>query len=167
MTTIFVGADHRGFHRKEKIKEWLSEWGYHVQDMGGTSYDFDDDWTDYAIKVAENVTGNNGCRGILVCSSGIGVCIAANKVKGIRAATCSNEKQVRIGRNDDDINILCLSSELVDEDVSKQMIKTFLDTVFAAEERFIRRIKKVRDYENGTYQSSPPKDPVTVDHLTV
>lgn len=166
MTSVYLGADHRGFNLKEKIKLWLEEWHYEVHDVGNTTYDFDDDWSDFAIRVGEAVVNHNGSRGILVCSSGVGVCVAANKVKGVRAALCTNEKQARFSRNDDDVNILCLSSELVDDDTNRQIIKTFLETIFGGEERYIRRIRKVKDYEIGKYQPPSPPKSLKIDTLT-
>lgn len=143
---IYLGADHRGFNLKEKIKSWLKEWGYDYQDLGSEGYDKDDDYPDVAVKVGEKVTAEN-TKGILVCGSGVGACVAANKVRGVRAGTCLLEKQAMVGRNDDDMNVLCLNSDMVPEDDNQQIVKTFIFTPFGSEERYIRRINKIKAYE--------------------
>lgn len=143
---IYLGADHRGYKLKERVKEWLEEWEVEYRDLGNDKYDKDDDYTEFALKVAEKVAGGGG-RGILLCGSGVGVSIVANKVKGVRAALCTSEKQARKSREDDDVNVLCLSSDLVSEETNKKIVKMFLDTVFSSSERYIRRIGKIKKYE--------------------
>ena len=143
---IFIGADHRGWKVKEKIKEWLLENGETVTDLGAEKYDKDDDYPDYAIAVAEKTVAESGI-GVVICGSGIGGAIAANKVSGARAGLCLLEKQVRWAREDDNINILVLSADLVPEDDNLEMVSLFLKTVFSSEERHIRRLKKIKNYE--------------------
>ncbi|HPJ17454.1 MAG TPA: RpiB/LacA/LacB family sugar-phosphate isomerase [Candidatus Woesebacteria bacterium] len=145
---IFLGADHRGFNLKEKIKQWLRDRGEDFVDCGSEGYDRDDDYPDIGFKVAEKVVADNG-KGILVCGSGVGVCIAANKVKGIRAGLCLLAKQARAGRNDDDMNVLCLNADMVPEQDNLEIIETFLETVFGSEEKYIRRINKIKKYESS------------------
>ena len=146
MGVIYVGADHRGLNFKNKVVEFLRDKEYKVKDLGPTKYNQDDDYSDMAIKLAETVVKEN-TNGILICGSGVGVCVAANKVDGARAGLATSEKQARLAKTDDDINILCLSADLIDEETNFQIIETFLDTVFASEERFIRRINKIKKYE--------------------
>ncbi len=148
MSVIYVGTDHRGLTFKNKIVEYLRKNDYKVKDLGPVEYDKDDDYTDIAIKLAEKVIRENS-KGILICGSGVGVSIAANKVKGARAALCFCEKQARMAREDSDANILCLSADLVDEENNYKIIETFLESVFASEERFIRRINKIKKYEEA------------------
>lgn len=143
---IYLGADHRGFNLKEKIKTWLREWGYEFRDLGSEGYDRDDDYPDVAIKVGEQVVADNA-KGILICGSGVGACVAANKVKGVRAGTCLLEKQAIAGRNDDDMNLVCLNSDMVPEDDNQQIVRAFVFTPFGSEERYIRRINKIKIYE--------------------
>lgn len=145
---IFLGADHRGFNLKEKIKQWLRDRGEDFIDCGSEGYDRDDDYPDIGFKVAEKVVAENG-KGILVCGSGVGVCIAANKVKGVRAGLCLLAKQARAGRNDDDMNVLCLNADMVPEEDNLEIIETFLETVFGSEEKYIRRINKIKKYESS------------------
>lgn len=148
MSVIYVGADHRGLNLKNKLVEFLRDQEYKVKDLGPIKYDKDDDYSDIAIKLGEKVSLEN-TKGILVCASGAGVCVAANKVDGVRAISAMNDKQARLARNDDDANILCLSAELIDEEKNMEIVKTFLETVFASEERFIRRINKIKKYEKA------------------
>lgn len=146
MSFIYVDADHRGYKFKKKLVEFLRDSGFEVTDLGKKNLNEDDDYSDIAIKLAEKVVKDN-TKGILICGSGVGINIAANKVDGARAALCGSVKQVRLGREDDDMNILCLSAELVDEETNLEMAKVFLETIFFAEERFIRRINKIKEYE--------------------
>lgn len=143
---IFIGADHRGFGQKEEIKKWLIENGRELVDLGADKYDPEDDYPDMAIKVAEKVVLDNG-KGIVICGSGVGASIAANKVKGARAGLCLLERQVRAARNDDNINVLVLSADLIPIEDNLEIVNTFLETVFASEEKYLRRINKIKSYE--------------------
>ncbi len=146
MSVIYVGSDHRGFYLKNKIVKFLREKEYQIKDLGAIKYNQEDDYSDIAIKLAEKVVREN-TKGILICESGVGVCISANKVDGARAGLCTTEKQARLARTDDDVNILCLAAGLVDEETNLEIVNSFLETVFASEERFIRRINKIKKYE--------------------
>jgi len=150
---IYLGADHRGFELKEKAKQWLAELGYQYEDCGAFEYNKDDDYPDFAKAVADKVVGVAGDaesnRGILFCGSGIGVCIAANKIKGVRAGTAASLEQVKASVNDEDLNVLCLSAGYLPnvDIVAKQIIKTFLEVKFSEEERHVRRINKIKELE--------------------
>jgi len=150
---IYLGSDHRGFNLKEKIKEWLSEWGYEHKDMGAFEYDKDDDYPDFATAVATAVvlslSKGQVARGILVCGSGIGIAIAANKIKGIRAGTAMNTKQVIAAMNDEDLNILALSVDYLSESEAEEITKAYLEANFSGEERHKRRIEKIEKLENN------------------
>lgn len=141
-----VGADHRGLKLKNEIVEWLKDWGESCADLGPNEFDPDDDYSQIAINLGLKVRQEKA-KGVLVCGSGVGVSIAANKVDGIRAGLCTSKKQARLAREDDDINVLCLSAELVDREENKKIIKTFINTVFSSEERHIRRINRIKEYE--------------------
>ena len=145
---IYIGADHRGYRLKEEIKKWLESQQYEYRDLGANEYDKDDDFTDVSIKLAETVA-IEGARGILICGSGAGASIAANKVKGIRAGLCTSEKQTKAARNDDDINILCISAESVSVEDNIKVVSVFLATLFSSEERYVRRINKIKTYESS------------------
>ena len=149
MQVVYIGADHRGFNLKEKLKIWLAEEGVKTTDIGNSVYAQTDDYPDFAIKLGESVSRDRS-MGILICGSGVGLVAAVNKVKGIRSGMCLSPKETYYGRNDDDMNVLCLSADLIDEDTSKEIVKTFLNTPFGSEERYIRRINKIKEYENRT-----------------
>jgi len=147
---IFLGADHRGFELKEKLKKYLAELGYEIEDMGAFEYNKDDDYPDFARKVAESVAGDpEGNRGVLVCGSGVGVAIAANKIKGIRAGTAINAEQIKDSVSDEDTNVLAISVDYISEDQTKEITKSFLETKFSGEERYIRRINKIKNLEKN------------------
>ena len=143
---IYLAADHRGFQLKEKVKQWLTEWGHDYEDMGAFELDLADDYPMYTKKVAESMVEPDD-RGILVCGSGVGVDEVANKFDGIRSGLAINKEQIHAARNDDDINVLALASDFTSEEEAKEIIKTFLDTEFADEERFNRRLKEVGEIE--------------------
>jgi ribose 5-phosphate isomerase B len=143
---IYVGADHRGFRLKEEVDRWLDSQQYESRDLGAKEYDKEDDYPDIAIKLAETVAIESG-RGILICGSGAGASVAANKVKGVRAGLCTSEKQVKAARNDDDINVLCLSADAVSVEDNLKIVSVFLATLFSSEERHVRRINKIKEYE--------------------
>lgn len=144
---IYIGADHRGFRLKEEIKKWLESQQYDYRDLGAKEYDKNDDFPEISIKLAETVAIENA-RGVLICGSGAGAGIAANKVKGIRAGLCTSEKQAKAARNDDDINILCLSADLISVEENIKIVSVFLATMFSSEERHIRRINEIKKYES-------------------
>jgi len=145
--TIFIGADHRGYKYKEQIESFLNTAGHDVTDKGAFELDPADDYPDYAFAVAEEVTGNPGSRGILLCGSGVGVDIAANKVRGIRAAYIESSEHAAQSREDDDTNVLVLDAITFDTSKDYKIIETWLNTEFSGAERHVRRIKKITDYE--------------------
>lgn len=144
---IYLAADHRGFQLKEKIKQWLIKWGYDHEDLGAFELDPADDYPVYAKKVAESIVELDD-RGILICGSGVGVDEVANKFDGIRSGLAISKEQIKSARNDDNINVLALAADFISEDEAKEIVKTFLDTEFADEERFNRRLKEIGDIED-------------------
>jgi ribose 5-phosphate isomerase B len=154
--TIYLGADHAGFALKEKIKEWLQGEGHAVQDLGAYTLDPLDDYPDFAAAVAQEVAQNPKSRGILFCGSAEGVCIAANKIAGIRAVSPTNVEGARLSRIDDDANILCLPGGQMKIPVpelafslekAKKLITLWLLTPFSGEERHVRRLRKIEELE--------------------
>ncbi|MEJ0021319.1 MAG: RpiB/LacA/LacB family sugar-phosphate isomerase [Candidatus Doudnabacteria bacterium] len=141
---VYLGADHGGYKLKEEIKNWLKEWGIDFEDLGAKKFDSEDDYPDFAWPVGVRVGSELDSFGILVCRSGQGECIVANKAKGARAALAWNEKTAHAARNDDDANILCLAADYTTLDEAKKIVHTFLTTPFADEERFNRRVNKVK-----------------------
>lgn len=141
---IFIGADHNGWELKEKLERYLKGKGHEVIDEGNQTYQKGDDFPIYGARVATAVLSNKGSTGILLCGSGQGVCIAANRYKGIRASLVWNESEARSSRNDDDANILCLpAKELIGEKQTFQLVDTWLKTPFEGAPRFVRRIKNL------------------------
>lgn len=146
---IFIGADHRGFIMKKKLLAWLEKQGHEVVDCGNKEFDPTDDFPDFAFAVAKKVTATRGSRGIVLCGSGVGVNIAANKVAGVRASTAINSDEVRLGRQHDDMNVLAISADFTSQPGVKRMVEVFLETEFLAESRFLRRLKKIKEYEDN------------------
>ncbi len=147
---IYIGADHRGFYLKEELKRQLKKDGYEVADMGNAESDQNDDYPDFARDVAMKVAGaGNEVRGILICSSGIGVDIAANKFDGVRSALAMSVEHIRAGRNDDDVNVLSLAAEFTAPADAYEIARAFLATPFESEERRVRRLKKIEAIERG------------------
>lgn len=144
---IYIGADHRGFELKEMLKPWLSGLGHTVTDCGSEKLDPNDDYPDVAFAVAEKTVADAESRGIVLCGSGVGVTIAANKVKGARASTGISVDEVVLGRRDDDMNILAISANYTNESMVKSMVEVFLATPFAADERHVRRLDKIKRRE--------------------
>jgi ribose 5-phosphate isomerase B len=144
---IFIGSDHRGYELKEKLKVFFKEEKINFEDLGNLKYDPQDDYPDYTLRVAEKVVKEGG-KGILLCGSGQGICIAANKVRGIRAGVLYNTELTKQATEDDDINVLCLAANYMNEELAKSIIKTFLNTEFSGEKRHIRRLDKIKEIEN-------------------
>ena len=144
---IAIASDHRGFSMKECIKTIVSELGHNYVDFGS----FDDcpvDYPDMAYAAAVAVTKKEVDRAIMVCSVGTGMCIAANKVKGIRAVLCHDELNAKISRTHNNANVLCLAGDFVDEQELQKMIQVWLNTEFCGG-RHQRRIKKITAIEEG------------------
>ena len=142
--TIYIGADHNGFKLKEHIEHYLKSLDFTVKDVSGNKFDPHDDFPIHAAKVATNVLAHKDSVGILLCGSGQGVCMAANRYKGIRASLVWNREEARSSRNDDDANILCLPArELKDLEHAKDLIDTWLSTPFDGAVRFVRRIEQM------------------------
>lgn len=146
---IYLGSDHRGFALKEKIAKWLFDWGYEFTDLGANGYDEKDDYTKYAAEVALMVKSENGSKGILLCGSGVGVDVVANKFDGIRSSIGIDPEQVRSGREDDDMNVLVIAAEHTEEHKAKEMIKTFLETKFDGKARHERRLEDIAKIERN------------------
>lgn len=143
---IIIGSDHAGYRLKEAVKKYLGEIGEDFEDIG-TYSEASCDYPIFAERVAEKVVNAEGSRGILICGSGIGVSIAANKVKGIRAALCMNAELAEMSRRHNDANILCFGARYVDFREVKKMVKIFLDTEFE-KGRHQRRVQEIKDIEN-------------------
>ncbi|MFH1236958.1 MAG: ribose 5-phosphate isomerase B [Candidatus Aenigmatarchaeota archaeon] len=143
---VAIGSDHAGFELKEKLKEFLQANGYHFEDFG-TNSEESADYPEYAKKVSEAVISGFEF-GILICGSGIGMSIAANKFPGIRAAFCMNHALAVASREHNNANILTLAARFTTDIEAKKIVKAFLETKFSNEERHIKRLKKLAEIEN-------------------
>jgi ribose 5-phosphate isomerase B len=143
---VILASDHAGLRLKEKIKKYLARKKIEYEDLGTNSFK-SVDYPDYALKVAEKVAKNNNTRGILVCGTGTGMTIAANKVKGIRAVAAYDAYSAKMSRIDNDTNVLGLRGRFFPLEKIKKIITVWLDTPFSGEKRHKWRIKKIRDYE--------------------
>ncbi|MCK4236966.1 MAG: ribose 5-phosphate isomerase B [Candidatus Krumholzibacteria bacterium] len=143
---VAVGSDHRGFPLKERIVRMLGGEGYDVLDLGCSGTD-SVDYPDFAFPVAERVAGGEAERGILVCGSGIGMSVAANKVRGIRAALCRTVGDARMTRRHNDSNVLTLSEQSMEDPDVLDLVRVWIETPFEGG-RHKRRIDKITAYEN-------------------
>lgn len=144
---IYLGADHAGFELKEKLKKYFDKAGINYEDIGGKG-EKNDDYPDFAFKVARKVAGNgNNLRGILICGTGTGMVVAANKIKGIRAAVGYDSYSVKMGRQHNNINILCLRGRKFSDKKNLRFIRIWLNESFSGKERHRRRIRKISKIE--------------------
>ena len=148
---IAIAADHAGFPLKEAIRERLKAEGHEVLDFGTHSSE-STDYPDYAVSVSERVAAGDATRGILVCSTGVGMSIAANKVHGIRAALAVNEEGVALTRQHNDANVLALGAKFTAPDEAVRLVDVFLNTSFDGGVRHVRRIEKIAALEDHDAQ---------------
>lgn len=144
---VVIGADHGGFELKEKIVKWVREKGFEVQDIGNHEYDAKDDYPDFASAVGNEISSGGTDRGIIICGSGVGACITANKFKNVRACLCHDTYSAHQGVEHDDMNVLCLGARIIGEEIAREIVFSFLNARFQTEDRFIRRLEKVKKLE--------------------
>ena len=149
---VALGADHGGFSLKNELVARLPE-TCEVLDLGASAFDQDDDYPDFALAVAQAVASGQAQRGILVCGSGVGACIAANKVPGVRACLCHDTYSAHQGVEHDDMNILCLGARVVGPELAEELAMAFLEAKFSGEARHCRRLEKVLAIEQQALQS--------------
>lgn len=144
---IYIGADHNGFDLKEELIKLLRQDNYEIADEGDNVLNPDDDFPIFAAKVVNAMKASNdsAARGILICGSGQGMCMAANRFKGIRACLGYDRQAVRSSRNDEDSNVLCLPSQVLRGSEARYILQAWLDTPFANAPRFVRRNKELDD----------------------
>jgi ribose 5-phosphate isomerase B len=145
---IAIGADHAGFALKNEIAEWLREKGHYVLDLGTDSPD-PVDYPDFARAVGKAVIARKVKKGIVVCGSGVGACIAANKMRAVRAGVCHDTYSARQGVEHDDVNVLCLGSRIIGSELAKEVIAAFITAQFSPLERHERRLKKILAIETA------------------
>ncbi|MBI4199145.1 MAG: ribose 5-phosphate isomerase B [Chloroflexi bacterium] len=146
---IAVAADHAGFSLKGQVVAWLGEWHHEAADLGAHALDPSDDYPDFAQAVAHAVVTGQAERGIVVCGSGVGACVAANKVLGARACMCHDTYSARQGVEHDDMNVLCLGARVIGPELAREVVLAFVNARFSGEERHRRRLAKVLALEKG------------------
>lgn len=144
---IFIGADHRGFELKERLKKRLVDLGLQITDLGNDYLDSSDDYVDFAHKVADAVAENPGSFGILLCGSGAGMDMVANKIEGIRSALVFDVPRAKQAREHEDANVISLPADALDDQSAYKIVEVFLNTKFSGEQRHIRRLKKLAEVE--------------------
>lgn len=143
---VALGADHGGFELKAMIGAVLSAEGFDIMDLGAFDED-PSDYPDYSLGVGRAVVDGRADRGILVCGSGVGACVAANKIPGVRAATAHDTYSAHQGVEDDDVNVLCLGARVIGRELALEVTRAFLGARFSGAERHMRRVSKVLDIE--------------------
>jgi ribose 5-phosphate isomerase B len=165
---VGVGADHGGFEMKQQLARLLARDGYEVVDFGNKIYDASDDYPDFAIPLARAVAKGDIERGVLVCGSGVGASVAANKITGVRAALCHDEFSARQGVEDDNINVLCFGGRTTGIAIAWYCTKNFLDARFSGAQRHRRRLAKVTELDNSRNASTGDhKTPQSIELQTI
>lgn len=144
---VVLGADHAGYKLKDRLMETVRAMAHEPIDVGGNGSDPQDDYPDFAELVGQALRAGQAQRGILVCGSGVGVSIAANKMPGIRAAICHDTYSAHQGVEHDDMNVLVLGERVIGEELAKEVVRAFLNASFSGEARHLRRLNKVKDIE--------------------
>ena len=146
---IAIGADHGGYPLNKRVINELREARHEIVDFGTHDGAAGDDYPDYARQVGETIQVGNADIGILICGSGVGAAVAANKLKGIRAALCGDTYSAHQSREHDDCNVLCLGARVVGVELALEIVRTFVAARFSGEERHRRRLQKIAEMENG------------------
>jgi ribose 5-phosphate isomerase B len=144
---ISIGADHGGFPLNERVIKELRAAGHDVQDFGTHDGSKADDYPDYALAVGQAVQSGDADVGLLICGSGVGASVAANKLRGVRAALCGDTYSAHQSREHDDCNVLCLGARVVGVELALEIVRVFLSARFTGEERHRRRLAKINDIE--------------------
>ncbi len=146
---IAIGGDHAGLTLKSQLADMLRDEGHTVLDVGATKLDPGDDYPDFAAAVGRAVAEGRAERGVLVCGSGVGASVAANKIRGVRAGLCHDTYSAHQGVEHDDVNVLCLGARVVGEALARDLLRAFLGARFSGEERHARRVRKIKDLERS------------------
>ena len=148
---IAVGADHGGFLLRESVIDVAESAGHEVLYLGADSYDGDDDYPDRAAPVAEAVHSGEADRGIIICGSGIGAAITANKFRGVRASVCHDSYSAAQGVEHDDMNVLCIGARVIGDAIASDVVRSFLGAEMGVDERFHRRLDKLNMIEDRNF----------------
>ena len=157
---LVISADHAGFALKEDVRDYLAKAGHELIDLGAYNGDSPDDYPDFAEKLGEAIRQGVAPRGVLICGSGVGVCVAANKMPGIRAGMCHDTYSAHQGVEHDDMNVIVLGARVIGSALAYEVVTAFIGARFiASEERFVRRFKKVlaieAKYQCGDGSTNP------------
>ena len=144
---IAIGSDHAGFEIKEEIKSFLTSLNIDFVDLGAYEFDALDDYPDFAKNVGYAIRNGEAQKGIIICGSGVGASITANKIKGVRAGLCHDGYSAHQGGEHDDMNVLCIGSRIIGIELIKEIIISFINAKFSGEERHSRRLQKLLDIE--------------------
>ncbi len=144
---IYIGSDHRGFTLKEGLVSYLKGVGYEVVDCGNTEHNEQDDYVDFASAVARHISRDPNQRGIVLCGSGVGVSIVANKFSNVRCSLCFSSDQAIAARHDDDANVIAIPADFILGDAAKKMIAVWLQTPFNGGDAYVRRLQKISEVE--------------------
>ncbi len=145
---IVIASDHGGFELKRNLIEWFKEQDREIEDLGNHVFDSEDDYPDFADKLAKAISMGEADKGILICGSGVGACITANKSKGVRACVCHDTYSAHQGVEHDNMSVLCLGARILGIELAKELISSFLNAKFIDEGRFRRRFDKLNKIDN-------------------
>ena len=140
---VYIASDHRGFNLKTLLVEFMKTQSYEVEDLGNDRYDHEDDYPDFAAKVAEKVSAEPGSRGIVICGSGAGVDIVANKFDGVRSVLAISPEQAKMTKTDDDTNVLAIAADFMSAETAREVAEKWLNAEYSGEPRHQRRLDKV------------------------
>ena len=146
---IAIASDHGGFELKEFLISLLEEENFEILNLGNYVYDKNDDYPDFADKLAKAISNGEADKGIVICGSGVGACVAANKTKGVRASVCHDTYSAHQGVEHDNMNVLCLGARIIGQELAREIVLAFANAKFINSERFLRRLKKVDDIEKS------------------
>jgi ribose 5-phosphate isomerase B len=148
---VALGADHAGYDLKQSLLAYLNKQGYEVLDLGTDSGDVPSDYPDFAQKVGEAVLSGEAERGVLVCGSGVGACITANKIHGIYAGLCHDTYSAHQGVEHDNMNVICVGARVIGVELVREIVRAFLNARFSGEERHVRRFGKMQAIEKSAH----------------
>ncbi len=144
---IVIAADHGGYELKNKLFSWLKNNNYDAVDLGNSKYDPGDDYPDFAASAAQQISEGKAGKGIILCGSGVGACITANKFKNVRASVCHDTYSAHQGVEHDNMNVVCIGARIIGENLAIEIVKAFVEANFINEERFLRRLDKLNKYD--------------------
>jgi ribose 5-phosphate isomerase B len=154
---VALAGDHAGYELKQTLIPYLSKQGHEVIDLGADTGDIPSDYPVFARKVADAILSGQAERGVLVCGSGVGVSIAANKIRGIYAGLCHDTYSAHQGVEHDDMNVLCIGARVIGVELAREIVSMFLHAKFTGEERHVRRVAMVHEIEREAMGASPVK----------